>query len=66
MISELWQRSITSKSPIDGFAALQVYSKTNRIQTVISDSGVGIANSLRLVLKERYPELYEEFKTTLK
>lgn len=64
MISELFGNVRDhSKSPIDGFAALQVYSKTNKIQTVISDSGVGIANSLRRVLKERYPEVYQEFKT---
>ncbi len=64
MISELFGNVRDhSKSLIDGFAALQVYSKTNRIQTVISDSGVGIANSLRLVLKDRYPEIYQEFKT---
>lgn len=63
MISELFGNVRDhSKSPIDGFAALQVYSKTNKIQTVISDSGVGIANSLRRVLKERYPEIYQEFK----
>ena len=64
MISELFGNVRDhSKSPIDGFAALQVYSKTKRIQTVISDSGVGVANSLRLVLRERYPEIYQEFKT---
>lgn len=62
MISELFGNVRDhSKSPIDGFAALQVYKKTNKIQTVISDSGVGIAGSLRLVLKERYPDLYKEF-----
>ena len=64
MISELFGNVRDhSKSPIYGFAALQVYSKPKRrIQTVISDSGVGIANSLRCVLKERYPEIYQEFK----
>ncbi|WP_331427255.1 ATP-binding protein [Vibrio sp. M250220] len=64
MISELFGNVRDhSKSPIDGFAALQVYSKTKRIQTVISDSGVGIANSLRRILKKQYPETYQEFKT---
>lgn len=63
MISELFGNVRDhSKSQIDGFAALQVYLKTGRIQTVISDSGVGIANSLRSVLKVRYPAIYQEFK----
>jgi len=62
MISELFGNVRDhSKSPLDGFAALQVYKKTKRIQTVISDSGIGIAGSLRMVLEARYPELYQEF-----
>ncbi|MCG3766892.1 ATP-binding protein [Vibrio cincinnatiensis] len=62
MISELFGNVRDhSKSPIDGFAALQVYERTKTIQTVISDSGIGIVGSLRQVLKKRYPKLFKEF-----
>jgi len=62
MISELFGNVRDhSKSLIDGFAALQVYERTKTIQTVISDSGIGIVGSLRPVLEERYPKLFKEF-----
>ena len=49
-----------SKSPIFGFAALQKYEgRRKHIQTVVSDSGLGIANTLRPSLKEYYPDLYK-------
>lgn len=49
-------------SPISGFAALQLYNGNKRhIQTVISDSGIGIAGSLRKVLESKYPELHKRF-----
>lgn len=51
-----------SKSPIPGFAALQLYNGSKKhIQTVISDSGVGIAGSLRPILKEKYSALSKKF-----
>lgn len=52
-----------SKSPILGFVALQCYkrSKIPHIQTVISDSGIGIVGTLRPILKMRYPELVKKF-----
>ncbi len=52
-----------SDSPISGFAALQVY-KPNRkkIQTVVSDSGLGIAQTLRPALKEHYPRLHSQLQ----
>jgi hypothetical protein len=51
-----------SESPIRGFAALQKYNgrtKTSspHIQTIVSDSGVGIAATLRPTLKKYYPTL---------
>ena len=49
-----------SKSSAMGFAALQFYSpprKASHIQTVVSDSGLGIVTTLRPHLKKFYPEL---------
>ncbi len=51
-----------SQSPLRGFAGLQKYGgKKSHIQTVVSDSGVGIAKTLRPALKMHYPNLYEQF-----
>lgn len=48
-----------SGSPIHGFAALQKYGGSKpHIQTVVSDSGVGISKTLRPSLKEHYPDLF--------
>jgi len=49
-----------SESPIHGFAALQKYGGTRKhIQTVVSDSGLGIAQTLRPSLKKYYPKLHK-------
>lgn len=48
-----------AQSQIPGFAALQHYPKGGKIQTVISDSGVGIVGSLQPVLAEKYPAIFE-------
>lgn len=53
-----------SESPIDGFAALQFYSpphKANHIQTVVSDSGLGVSRTLRPSLEQNYPKLHARF-----
>lgn len=53
-----------SESPLEGFAALQVYNPPRRrkhIQTVISDSGVGVVSTLRSTLEKHYPDLYKRF-----
>jgi hypothetical protein len=51
-----------SKSSLSGFAALQVYGgRRKHIQTVISDSGEGIAVTLRHVLQSRYPHLHSKY-----
>ncbi len=53
-----------SKSPIDGFAALQSYApyyRKKHIQTVISDSGLGVVSTLRGTLAEHYPALNKRF-----
>lgn len=47
-----------AQSEIPGFAALQYYPKGGKIQTVISDSGIGIVGSLQPVLEHKYEELF--------
>jgi len=48
-----------SRSTTFGFAALQEYKgHQHHIQVVVSDSGVGIAETLRSTLKEHHPSLY--------
>jgi len=50
-----------SETPIPGFVALQLYKgKRRHIQTVISDSGLGIANTLKRNLERFYPELFNK------
>lgn len=50
-----------SDSPIMGFAALQKYKGSKEhIQVVVSDSGLGILQTLKPRLNEHYPELYRE------
>ncbi len=53
-----------SESKIPCLAGLQVYRpfrKPKHIQTIISDSGVGIATTLRTTLKEVHPKLYDQY-----
>lgn len=56
-----------SESELDGFAALQIYNPPhmrNHIQTVISDSGLGVVPTLRSTLKKYYPALYKSYPDT--
>lgn len=39
-----------SKSPLDGYAALQRYQRGNEVRIAVSDSGIGIIESLRPAL----------------
>lgn len=49
-----------SETPIPGFAALQKYGgKRNHIQTVVSDSGLGIVATLAPLLQTHYPDIYK-------
>ena len=53
-----------SKTPIPGFAALQLYRGTrHHIQTVISDNGLGIATTLMRSLERHYPDLFEKLQS---
>ena len=50
-----------SETPLPGFVALQLYKgKRRHVQTVISDSGLGIADTLKRNLKKHYPEIFEK------
>lgn len=46
-----------SQTELDGYAALQVYSKGNRLSVAVSDSGLGIMNTLRPALGIEFPKL---------
>lgn len=49
-----------SETPLHGFAALQKYGgRRKHIQTVVSDSGLGIAATLKPSLMVHYPSLYK-------
>jgi hypothetical protein len=54
-----------SESPLPGFAAMQLYKgRAKHIQTVVSDSGKGVAATLRTTLKEHHPDLYAKYVDT--
>jgi hypothetical protein len=46
-----------SRTRLDGYAALQVYSGGNRLSVAVSDSGLGIMDTLRPTLKTEFPRL---------
>ncbi|HYX73047.1 MAG TPA: hypothetical protein VE732_09770 [Nitrososphaera sp.] len=46
-----------SQTPLDGFAALQVYPKGNCLKVAVSDSGLGMLDTLRPTLKNEAPRL---------
>lgn len=46
-----------SKTPLDGYAALQLYAQGNILKVAVSDSGLGIMETLRPALKNEFPAL---------
>lgn len=46
-----------SATRLDGYAALQVYSGGNRLSVAVSDSGLGIMETLRPSLRTEFPKL---------
>ena len=46
-----------SATQLDGYAALQSYSGGNRLSVAVSDSGLGIMNTLRPSLRSQLPHL---------
>jgi len=54
-----------SETPLDGYAALQVYPKGDSLQVAVSDSGLGIMQTLRPAMKTQYPSLAHLSDTAL-
>jgi hypothetical protein len=54
LIDNIFAHSVT---PLDGYAALQVYSGGNRLSVAVSDSGRGIMDTLRPSLRTEFPRL---------
>lgn len=54
-----------SNTPLDGYAALQVYSAGNRLSVAVSDSGLGIMKTLRPSLRTQLPKLEQLSDTDL-
>lgn len=53
--SELTQNiHLHSQSAIEGYAAMQYYARRRTVEVAVSDSGVGILNTLRPALEERH------------
>jgi len=48
-----------SQTPLDGYAALQVYPRGDRLMVAVSDSGLGIMDTLRPSLQTRFPHLVQ-------
>lgn len=48
-----------SQTRLDGFAALQVYPKSNCLKVAVSDSGLGLLETLRPALRSEAPRLAE-------
>lgn len=46
-----------SQTPLDGYAALQVYKGRDRLTVAVSDSGLGIMQTLRPSLQSEFPRL---------
>jgi hypothetical protein len=46
-----------SRTPLDGYAALQAYQGGRRLSVAVSDSGLGIMQTLRPALQSEFPRL---------
>ncbi len=53
-----------SQTQLKGFVAYQAYSKGRKIKVVVSDSGVGMIDSLRPSIEELHPE-YKDFSDSV-
>lgn len=54
-----------SNTQLDGYAALQVYAGGNKLSVAVSDSGLGIMQTLRPALSTEYPRLAQLSDTDL-
>ncbi|NHQ87320.1 ATP-binding protein [Iodobacter sp. HSC-16F04] len=58
VLAELYGNVIEhSQTTLPGFAGLQFYPKAKKIQTVISDNGLGIVGTLSQVVPQKYPHV---------
>lgn len=48
-----------SETPLDGYAALQVYKGGDRLTVAVSDSGLGIMQTLRPSLQNEFPQFVD-------
>ena len=62
LIDNIFSHSATQ---LDGYAALQVYSGGNRLSVAVSDSGLGIMQTLRPTLRTEFPKLAQLSDTDL-
>jgi len=62
LIDNIFSHSATQ---LDGYAALQVYSGGNRLSVAVSDSGLGIMQTLRPSLRTEFPKLAQLSDTDL-
>jgi hypothetical protein len=62
LIDNIFAHSCTR---LDGYAALQVYSGGNRLLVAVSDSGLGIMETLRPSLRTEFPKLVDLSDTDL-
>jgi hypothetical protein len=62
LIDNIFSHSATR---LDGYAALQVYSGGNRLSVAVSDSGLGIMETLRPSLRTQFPKLEKLSDTDL-
>jgi hypothetical protein len=54
-----------SQTPLDGYAALQVYHAAGHLTVAVSDSGLGIVETLRPSLQSEFPQLADLSDTDL-
>lgn len=47
-----------SQTPLDGYAALQAYPRGQSLMVAVSDSGLGIMDTLRPALRHEFPTLF--------
>ena len=62
LIDNIFEHSATK---LDGYAALQTYVEGNKLFVAVSDSGLGIMETLRPTLKSQFPQFEQKSDTEL-
>lgn len=61
VLAELFSNVVDhAEASLPGFAGLQFYPRTRKIQAVISDNGRGIVGTLAPIIPQKYPEVAQE------